>query len=382
MKTSGRANKVLVIGFLSFIVAPIVLTLLGLKNYENLNNEQESNVKLWNLKGNVSNMTWAGKSRAIAAASFNFVKRFDKHYNTHFALRNSLLQAYTTIVRTGLGTNPLPGKVVEGEEGWFFLGEDYSNEVSESKALKNFSTDELKVIMDTLTCRASWLRERGIHYYLCIVPNKTTTYGDKLSILHGPKVRQAEQLNAALKGRVNVVDLTLALKGRGNRLYYQTDSHWNDAGALLAYQHLMDTIRDTFALLPAALSRKDMLIDTATVDQRDLTKQLGIRISETSTEYSIRSPHAITAQEHWPLEGAKVAYEVFERRYTSIANEHKAVVFHDSFGEQLEPYLAEAFGETVFIWDHRFNRIELLREMPDLVVHIIVERNLEVLAER
>jgi len=377
-----KSSKILVIGFVLIISVPALSGLFGVMPANVLEGESGHDVTLWQIKGDWSGMSLPQRARALISASYAFVRRSDDYYRSHFSFRGALVNMHTFIVRSFLAGNPLPNKVVEGSDGWFFLGDDYSGEISESMGLLNFSDDELAVVVDSLSARAFWLREHDISYYVFIAPNKTSIYGNKLQIQRSHRRTPAQQLDSALFGKVNVLNFGKILRECRELVYYKTDSHWNDHGALRAYEFIIESVTNSLSLMGEPIDRSNLNFDTVTVSQRDLTRQLGIRISETVVELSLRNPTAKATTEHWPMEGARVRADVFERRYLNSKQPYKAVFFHDSFGEQLEPFLAESFGESVFVWDHRFNRKAIEREKPDIVVHIIAERNLEVIGQR
>jgi hypothetical protein len=52
------------------------------------------------------------------------------------------------------------------------------------------------------------------------------------------------------------------------------------------------------------------------------------------------------------------------------------VVFHDSFGEALIPFIAEGFQRTVFAPEDVLDCQLVEREKPDVVIHEMVERKL------
>ena len=56
----------------------------------------------------------------------------------------------------------------------------------------------------------------------------------------------------------------------------------------------------------------------------------------------------------------------------------RLVMFHDSFGERLRPYLSEHFKRSVYIWQNNLDgdlfKAIVLKEKPDIVIEEIVER--------
>lgn len=57
-------------------------------------------------------------------------------------------------------------------------------------------------------------------------------------------------------------------------------------------------------------------------------------------------------------------------------NNLKVLIFRDSFTSGILPYLKESFGEILFIWDYKLNKELIEQEKPDILIHIIVERNI------
>src|SRR6185436_13342117 len=102
-----------------------------------------------------------------------------------------------------------------------------------------------------------WLAARGIGYVVVVVPEKFTIYPEYLPawIARSPLPSPYDRVRAAVErdGRVTFVDLRaplLAAKAR-ERLYFQTDSHWNYNGAVVGYAELMRAVQQ--ALAPGAL---------------------------------------------------------------------------------------------------------------------------------
>jgi len=53
-----------------------------------------------------------------------------------------------------------------------------------------------------------------------------------------------------------------------------------------------------------------------------------------------------------------------------------AVIFRDSFGEALIPWLSQAFGRAVWRWSYGFDEALIERERPMVVIQQFVERKL------
>jgi hypothetical protein len=76
------------------------------------------------------------------------------------------------------------------------------------------------------------------------------------------------------------------------------------------------------------------------------------------------------------LQGETVVRKTDSVTFCAKGQLPRAVVFRDSFGIALAPFLAEYFGKSVFVWDRRFDRELVAREKPSVVIYEVVERAL------
>jgi len=97
--------------------------------------------------------------------------------------------------------------------------------------------------------RQEWLAARGIGYVVMVVPEKFTIYPEYLPswVARSPSPTPHDQLSAAMRrnGRVAFIDLREPLRAAKvrERVYYQTDSHWNFNGAIVGYEALMREVQ-------------------------------------------------------------------------------------------------------------------------------------------
>jgi hypothetical protein len=83
------------------------------------------------------------------------------------------------------------------------------------------------------------------------------------------------------------------------------------------------------------------------------------------------------APSQFPFHGPEFQPPLFSITERKNADIPRAVVIHDSFGEALIPFLAEHFGRATFAWRDRFEPDLILREKPNVVIQILVERKLQ-----
>lgn len=374
-------NKVLIVGFVIVITLPIIVDMVGIETGQTIT-ENRRIEPMPSLEINYSSSPGLIVNvKPIYSACVRFIRKFDDHYSSTFGFRSNLLQLYSGVKRTIFHTDPLPQKVVEGSDGWYFLGDENSNVIKESKGIENFSREELKASLQKILNHQSWLRKQGIDFYLAVAPNKLSIYGEYLPIQKSEKETQLEQLSVASRNNFNFIDLKSHFSlARHARLYHKTDSHWNDYGAFLAYTALTEKIKADFPEVNC-LKQSDFLIDTTLSYQQDLTRMLFLNVKEEVITFKQKYPDRAIIQKkelNVPKNYDRAPSD-YERRYKSDTNKLKVLVFHDSFTINLIKFLKESFGETVFIWRHNFDEELIQREKPDIVIQIVVERNLDIL---
>jgi hypothetical protein len=276
-------------------------------------------------------------------------------------------------------------KVILGRKGWLFysaepLGNDY-------QARRPFTAEELARWGRVLEARRAWLAARGIRYVVVVAPNKETIYPDLLprNLRHGQGApTRLDQLMAWLgaNSQVTAVDLRRPLLGgkAGGRLYYRTDTHWNNRGSILAYRCVIAALNGWFPTLRAlpATAPYDTVCDNGHVG--DLSVCLGLPrgrlekyfyfMPKVPRQARMVDPGAIAASN--PGTPGRVVMECPD------ASLPRVVMFRDSFANELIPFLSEHFRRAVYEWPAGplFDTGLIERESPDVVIQEFVERRL------
>ncbi len=375
-------NKLLISAFVTLISLPLIFSMSGIKKGDTISeNRQVAAMPRLDFRFSASSLSVKSKVIAIYLKGTKFIRQFDDFYSGTFSFRSDLLKLYYSLKSDLFQVDPLPQKVVQGEDGWFFLGDDNSNVIKESKAIENFSREELDAVIGMILKRNAWLHKKHIQFYLAVAPNKLSVYGNYLSILRSGKKTMTEQLDSASFNKFSFISLKNNFPNQPTeKLFHKTDSHWNDNGAFLGYSALIEKIKFDF---PDAhvLNKSDFLVDTTWSYQQDLTRMLSISVREEIIRLNYKNlTQAIPQAKQLSIpKNFERDPKDYEERYKSNVNNIKVVIFRDSFTMHLVKYLKESFGETVFIWSHHFDEGIIEREQPDIVIQIIVERNLQLL---
>ena len=308
-----------------------------------------------------------------------FPERFNLYFNDHFGFRGELIRGQALAKIRWLKVSS-SADVICGKAGWlFYAGED---SLAGYRAVQPFSEAELNRWTRVLEGRRRWLARRNIHYIFTVAPDKHTVYPEYMPDQIKP-VRDESRLDQLItylkeNSGVEVVDLRPALlsaKGR-HPIYYQTDTHWNEYGAFVAYEEITRALRRA---LPAIepLVESDFDLQTERTPGKDLAGMLGLADAFSETAVSLRPRRGFQASAaNQPLDRSLI------ESTATFASEQpgrplpRMVMFRDSFANRLIPFLAENFSRAVYVWDDRFEPALVEQEHPDVVLDEMVERKL------
>lgn len=310
-------------------------------------------------------------------------KEISLNFRRNFPLRADLFKAYYYIKKDFFGKDPIEGKVVDANNGWKFLGDEFSNAFVESKGLLVFSDNELRELKRILTNRNDWLKEQGIAFYLSVAPSKLSVYGDMIPIRQyerNTKMQQVDSLCQAIG--VNYINLGADFPDPNKvRLYHKTDSHWNDYAGFSAFNTLIHRISKDFPntnFNPYSLD--DITINTTIDPIGDLNEMLRIEKKESWSHFDFKEAQAAQGIEEKSLPIRKGYHKnpsFYELRYESPINDLKLMTINDSFFGYIRRYMVNNFGNSLLLWDFKFDKEIILSEKPDVVVYEIVERDLD-----
>jgi len=310
-----------------------------------------------------------------------FYARLRDFLTDGFGFRAPLVALHAQVLVRRLQASPNP-KVVLGKDGWLFYAGERAME--DYTCLTPFTGEELDRWQAVLEQRRDWLAARHISYYVVIPPNAQTIYPEQLpsSIRRVRDVSRLDQLLARLreKSTLRVVDLRPALLSAKAReqMYCKTDTHWTAPGALVGTRALLAAIRSELPALRVP-EREQYQVTETPGPGGDLAGMLGLQatLQETWLDLVPRVPTQVQRQTWtWGDPAKGPSTRVLDCRRPGAAGPD-LLVFDDSFGKAMEPFLSEAFARTVFLlrgvdFDPAF--VETVR--PRIVVQEFVERHL------
>ncbi len=175
---------------------------------------------------------------------------------------------------------------------------------------------------------------------------------------------RAEQLLDHLRAHstVRVADLrppVVSARDAG-RLFHVTDTHWNDLGAFVAYREVIEQLGNPGGP-PATFDDFDR--QQVMRPGLDLARMLGLKsvLEEEDLRLEPRTPRRARV-----IEPARASRALMDARVVTEqpGTRPRAVIFRDSFGSAMIPFLSEHFSRAVYVWQNDFDPALVLAGAP------------------
>lgn len=288
-----------------------------------------------------------------------------------------------------------PGLVVEGRDGFLFLGDAHNANISQAVGRRAYSEAEVNQQIGALRAQQANLASKNIPMAFVVAPAKWSIYDEKLPEWSDgmPKTHIIDQLLAADPGLpiVDVREPLIEAKETADT-YSPLNSHWTDYGAAVAWSPISEWLANN------AQSVGDVPVptveDVETVDYNNEFESLaGITGANPWTKPVYAEPlgdYQLTVDGGEPqtVPGDTTVDIVQMPATTSnpdAANSSRVLVLADSTATVLSPLLAATFAETLMV-RHQFDNPaeqpsvpQLVADFdPDLVLYVVTERHLNV----
>jgi alginate O-acetyltransferase complex protein AlgJ len=359
----------IIVKYLFFILILIPLADLALNILpENVNNEKRELV-----------------SKKNESSLFGKIYRLVSDYERDFRGRSLLINSYINLKKLLPGNNPLPQKVIIGDQGYYYLTD--FNCMDDYRNVKKWSEDELKLFINKLLENKLYLEKRNIPYVIVVVPDKQRIYPEFIP-KYITKISNTSQLDVVKKYlEMNKIDLNLIdlgpilLENKNLDLYLRKDSHWNSRGAFIGYQNLMNKISHKYPI-HYDTTYKSEIIDYEENDL-DLAKLLGESFYATEKSRKVVLLNAPKATNFDP--GFVISEYIMKKKPNYlIAKENpqgkgKLLMFRDSYTGYWSDYFVSNFNKSAFVWKYDFDTTMVSKFNPDIVIQEVAERHLNLL---
>ncbi len=296
----------------------------------------------------------------------HFLPELGDYFADHFAFRWEIIEAHSFLKGKLFGMSG-EDAVIQGKDGYYF----YTDSLESYLGIPTMDARELYGTARMLALIQEYVEGQGGSFVFTVAPNKNTLYPQYMPYYH-KKIRDEGDLEGLVKelkeAGVAYADLVEAFSEEDEVLYHRLDSHWNNKGAALAMGAVMDALGQAhtdYAGMPYEV-RRDFAGDLY-----EMVHPLGKEKDENiyyEREFTFDYGDGFQSTEDMKI------------HTTNPGKEHGAVVFRDSFGNSLTPFIAEEYGKGYFDRSVPYPVDTLEKEGADTLIFEIVERHLDILA--
>jgi hypothetical protein len=320
-----------------------------------------------------------------------FPAAYESFYNDHFAFRNQFVKLYADVSLDVFGKCPYPDQVVIGRNNELFL---VFRELDTYLHKNLFTKSEINKIHSEFKYRKQYLAERGIDYYVALLPTKYSVYPELLPWYFNPVdtlSRSDQFINLMQELDIQVIDVKSAiLKAKDSipqQLYLKTDNHWNDLGSFAAYREIVNRISAKHPEVKA-LKYSDYTINPEEINGGNMAIILNKQeeIKDIKYVFTPRFKNLVNSIPEcpYPIPDQFEKENYFRGYYTENTALPRVLIFHDSFGNNLMAPMSNSFSRTIFVWDkwqYKLNEAIVESEKPDIYITLTLESLLQSLAD-
>lgn len=399
-ETIRKLKTAFIVLFFAASLMPLVL-MPWLGNQEAESQEADVSLKPLFVEGKLNKAFFTGADGRFDGSA---LEKAGDYFSKKFALRRELVTAGDLIKAKVFGVSGQDGVVV-GKKGYLFYKDSFDDFLGRN-GLTDYEVESLayniKLMQDELSLE-------DIDMLFTVAPNKNSLYPELMPSRYKPDVakRNMTRLRPLLeKYDVSYLDLYELFGDIDEVMYLKGDSHWNNTGAALvageiisaldrerlSYDDGRSEVRKDFhgdltaMLYPAGGNGKaagtaggngkatgtagtfaDEQVYYDKMDPSVYNERVGV--STLNDETGELETTDITAYPDWPKES--------EIMTESLEADGSLLMIRDSFGNSLTPWMAEEFGEALFLNGTPYDIGRAPDEGYETVVFETVERNLD-----
>jgi alginate O-acetyltransferase complex protein AlgJ len=307
-----------------------------------------------------------------------FPGEFDQYFRDNFGLRSLLVTCFGRI-RGRIPGLTVGNEVLVGKKGWYFIKQ--FGTLDDYRGVLKLSQEELEQIKRTLEARRDWLAGFGIKYLPVIAPAKWAIYPEYVpSILN--RVDDRSMLDQVLEylGRnsdIQLLDLRKSLLEAKERheVYYRNDTHWNSIGMFVAAREINKRLSRWFPNVKVD-NLENYRVEESYEYKGDLAVMMGLhgRVQQKTYTLIDRNQNEVAFKNL--VETRQRGHILTIEEQTTQEDHPKAVIFHDSFGKEIHPFLKVSFRRSVYFWKTILDTNMIIKERPDAVIHILAQRHI------
>ena len=297
--------------------------------------------------------------------NMQYLSELGEYFTDHFAFRQNLVAADSLMSSRIFGISSVD-TVLVGADGWLY----YTDTLDDYLGRNLLSERGIFNAANNLRQMQDYVRSMGSSFLLTVAPNKNSLYGEHMPYYEQYKVSSESNIArlAVWLERLDVsyLDLFEMFEEQEEVLYFKRDSHWNNQGARMVYNGMMDQLglpHDSYANVSSE-QREDYIGDL-----NSMIYPLNA-VPEKNIYYDMARNYEYVT----PTQSVEEAWI----QTVNQQAEGSLFMYRDSFGNSLLPFAANAFGTAWFSKMVPYNlQMHLEQYRPETVIVEKVERNLD-----
>ncbi len=288
-------------------------------------------------------------------------------FESHFAFRDEAVTGYALLLRNMFGVSAQE-RVIAGTDGWLF----YKDSLADFQGTEPMTGRQLFDVAHSLAMVQEYARQNGADFVFAAAPNKNSLYGEYMPYYYQQPLSgksNLERLEAYLQSeQVNYISLYECFQNDSRVLYHKKDSHWNNLGAAMAADKILNGIGKGHLSYAGRTytARKDF--------QGDLERMLYPSMPGLEEEI-----YYDPAPQFFYCENVESNFD--PKISTRSDGDGSLVMYRDSFGNSLLPFMAEAFENALFSRALPYHLQDLSEHEADALVIERAERFLPDMAQ-
>ncbi|SNU07875.1 SGNH hydrolase-like domain-containing protein, acetyltransferase AlgX [Lachnospiraceae bacterium] len=357
-KTQGKQNNKNLSGkaFITIFMVIILLPFVGMLFYKtDMSVEKRTAAPFPKLK------TYDGK------LNLKYFENLNDYFNDHFAFRQEMTTVDATLTTKLLNTS-LNDDVIYGKDGWLYYSETmdeyFGRNVLSDRGIHNCAKS-IKLMQD-------YTENQDVQFLFMVAPIKADLYPEHLpdNYKKGSDVNNWSKLLLLMDEMdIHYVNLHDAFHNDNRVMYHKLDTHWNDEGAAFACRTIENAVGRN------AKDYTEVPYNVEKVFHGDVYGMLYPkgRVLDDNVVYS---------------EGHSFSYvtntkdtEDFNIQTSCEGKDGSLVMFRDSYGNALIPFMADEYKDAYFTKIMPFD-LDLISEYnADVVMLELTQRHITYLWE-
>lgn len=299
--------------------------------------------------------------------NLGFFDELTEYFSDNFAFRQELATA-DAVMKSKVFSSSNNDKVIVGKNGWLYFNETMDDYLGRNM-LSSRGIHNCTKVVELLQEGA---KKKDCDFLFVVAPNKNSVYPQNMPsrFVKENEINNYKLLKEELADKnINTVDLHKAFQENDTVMYHKLDTHWNNEGAVYArnlmfnqlgkeytdYENVEKSVENNFvADLQGMLYPKQKKYDDNVIYDKEHTYTYSNRVKST---------------EDMMIETA------------CEGKENSVIMFRDSFGNALLPYIADEYQTGYFTKSVPYDLSLIDEYEADTVIIELVERHIPSLQE-